>query len=118
MMNFNSEKNLKISKISLLSVLVVFNVLNFLDKLTTYFAMKLGFMEMNSIAEVMYNSGIIQGALIRFFVAMIFSIIIYVTLVKSLKFLFVHIPALLGYAYVTVNYLLAVISNVYYLARY
>ena len=118
-MNINSEKILKVSNISLLLVLIVFNFLNFLDKFTTYFAMRLGFMEISDSAFYYFSTyGILQGVLIRFFVVMICSILIYFALTKSLKFLSVRIPILLGYIYVTINYLLGVISNVYYLVRY
>ena len=118
-MIIDSERILKFSEIALLVSIIVFNVLNFLDKLTTYFGMRMGFIEMNDIASNLFSEyGLLSGILIQFFVAMVGSIAIYFVLVKSLKFLAVHIPIILGYAYITINYLLAVASNVYYLVRY
>lgn len=115
----DSNKILKFSEIALLASVIIFNLLNFLDKLTTYFGMQMGFIEQNNIASnLFYEYGLLQGVLIQFFVAMAGSIIIYFVLIKSLKFLAVRIPMLLGYVYVTINYFLAVVSNVYYLARY
>ena len=115
-MVINSERILKISSILLFGSMIIFNILNFLDKLTTYFGMKLGFIELNSRATYLFeNYGLLQGILLQFFVALLGSIFIYFVIVKSLRFLVIQIPILFGYLIITINYLLAVISNIYYL---
>lgn len=115
-MTMNQEGILKFSNIALFTSLVSFNILNFFDKLTTYFGMQRGFIEFNNIASKLFvDYGFLNGILIQFFIAMIGSLVIYFVLIKSLKFLFVRVPVILGYIFVSVNYLFVVISNIYWL---
>ena len=119
MMLIDSRKYLRISNISLLFLLIGFNILNFFDKLTTYFGMNFGFVEMNDKASYYFSTiGLSRGIFLQFFVAMIGGIIIYYAMIKFLKLLSIRIPVILGWFYITINYLLAVISNIHYLVVY
>lgn len=117
----DSQKILKISKVILLISIIIFNVLVLFDSVTTYMAMKadISFIEFNKIASNLFSAyGLTQGILIHFFVGLICSIIIYFVSIKSLEFLLIRIPLILGYIYMIINHLFVVASNVYYLIKY
>ena len=111
------NKKGNVTDIFLIVSLVAFNLLNFFDKITTYVAMNLGgFVEMNSRAVYFFNTlGVPTAITIRFLIASFFSLLIFIVTFKFLKFIYLRIPVIMGYLYVTINYLIAVISNNYYL---
>ncbi len=64
---------------------VIFNSLNALDKITTYIALKLGFVELNSITVSMVDSyGLLSTMLVQFFIGFIASLSIYLIYIYAL----------------------------------
>lgn len=95
-------------------VLVFFNILNIIDKTTTYFGIKNGFVEINSRAAYLFNSlGLVQTLLFQIYVIFTASFLVFLIAIhfsEKIKNIghFISVPTLL----ISAIYIVPVINNV------
>lgn len=98
-------------------ILVLFNVLNIIDKITTYYAINLGFVELNPRTIELFNSiGLLPTLLFQVYVFLVFSLLLFLIVTNfsnRIKHLdkFATIPIL----FLIIPYLDAVIDNIRWL---
>ena len=103
----------------LLLALIGFNIINLIDKVTTYIGLNLGFYELNMVTNnLIVSIGLTSTLILQFSVGLIMSVGLYFAIKKVMRFMVPKISFFVGYIFVMVNYIFAVVSNSMHLMRY
>ena len=101
----------------LLYVIILFNLLNLIDKVTTYFGLRKGFVESNQITINLITSyGIANAMILQFIMGVIVSFVIYF-IIKIFQDYKYTLSTIGGFSYLSVAYFMALINNISLLWR-